>query len=80
MKDMFGSAFLLFASIFCIFYIVTFKGCAKVVYKDVYVPVKCNIEMPLKPVLSGDLLSDFANALKHSEILEKDLNFCIKGD
>ena len=79
--DDYGLIFMVFASIFCVFYILTFKGCAKkVVYKDVYVPIKCNVEMPLKPVLSGNLINDFASALKHSEMLEKDLNFCIKGE
>lgn len=35
--------------------------------------------MPTRPSLSGDLVSDFAKALQHSEILEKDLEFCVKG-
>ncbi len=29
--------------------------------------------------LSGDLVSDYSKALQHSETLEKDLEFCIKG-
>lgn len=71
--------FFIFSVIFAIVFISTFNGCTKVVYKDVYVPIKCDIEMPLKPILSGNLINDFTNALKHSEILEKDLKFCVKG-
>ena len=34
---------------FCL--IVVFSGCstAKVVYKDVYVPVRCEVKIPVKP-------------------------------
>lgn len=79
-KDTFISAFLIFGSVFIIFYICTLAGCAKrVVYKDVYVPTKCDLELPQKPRLSGDLIMDMVKAMEHSEILEKDLTFCIKG-
>lgn len=57
-------------SLFCI-------SCSRVVYVEKKVPIKCNIDMPVKPVLSGDFLKDLANTLKHSEILENDLKMCI---
>lgn len=80
-KDNFLLIYMLFASIFCIFFIINFKGCAKrVVYKEVKVPIKCDIELPEKPRFSGDLATDISRALEHSELLEKDLIFCVKGD
>lgn len=53
---------------------------SKVIYKDVLVPVKCDIEIPKKPRLSGDLLNDVTLALKHSENLEFALRFCVEGE
>lgn len=74
-KDNFFLIYMLFASIFCIF---NLQGCAKrVIYKDVYIPTKCDIAMPVKPILKGDLLIDIAQSLEYSEILERDLIFCI---
>lgn len=64
--------------IFCALFLA---GCSqKVVYKEVLVPTKCDIEMPKSPHLSGDVLLDSKAALKHSEILESSLRFCIKGE
>ena len=58
-----------------------FIGCAqRVIYKDVYIPTKCDIDLPKNPVFSGDLLSDLAKALEHSELLERDLKFCVNGE
>lgn len=80
-KDNWILVFMLFGSVFCIFYIATFKGCAdkRIVYKETYIPIKCDVEIPAKPKLSGDLVSDYSKALQHSETLEKDLEFCVKG-
>lgn len=73
--------FMFFGSVFCFFYIVTFKGCAdkRVVYRETYIPIKCDVEIPTRPSLSGDLVIDYSKALQHSETLEKDLEFCVKG-
>lgn len=80
MKTKLYNLFLPYAFIFMLAYIYMFIGCAqRVIYKDVYIPTKCNISIPQSPTLSGDLVSDFAKALQHSEILEKDLEFCVKG-
>lgn len=80
MKTKLYNLFFLYAFIFMLAYIYMFIGCAqRVIYKDVYIPTKCDISIPQSPILSGDLVSDFANALEHSEILEKDLEFCVKG-
>lgn len=62
--------------------VLMLQGCAKkqVVYKDVYIPIKCDIEIPKRPKLTGELVNDYKNALQHSELLESDLIFCVKGD
>lgn len=80
-KDKWILVFMLFGSVFCIFYIATFKGCAdkRVVYRETYIPIKCDVEIPTRPSLSGNLVSDYSKALQHSETLEKDLEFCVKG-
>lgn len=56
-------------------------SCSQKVYIEKKVPIKCDVELPAKPRLVGDFLIDLANALKHSEILERDLIVCIgKGE
>lgn len=78
-KDNSILVFIWFISVLCIL-IIILNGCAKrIVYKETYIPIKCDVQMPTRPSLSGDLVSDFAKALQHSEILEKDLEFCVKG-
>lgn len=80
MKTKLYNLFFLYTFIFMLAYIYMFIGCAqRVIYKDVYIPTKCDISIPQSPTLNGDLVSDFAKALQHSEILEKDLEFCVKG-
>ena len=66
----------------CLYILIyMFIGCAqRVIYKDVYIPTKCDISIPQSPILSGDLVSDFVKALEHSELLERDLEFCVKGE
>ena len=54
-------------------------GCSqKVVYKEVKIPIKCDITMPEKPKLTQDnFLEDLSKVLIYTETLEKDLLFCI---
>lgn len=54
-------------------------GCSqKVIYKEVKVPIKCDITMPQKPKLTQDnFLEDLSKVLIYTETLEKDLLFCI---
>lgn len=68
-------------AILCFLMLILLSGCSqRVIYKDVLVPTKCDVEMPKRPILSGDVLLDIKEALKHSEILESNLRFCIKGE
>lgn len=46
------------ALILLFFMAISFTGCAtkiqtEYIYKDVYVPVKCNAKMPIKPINDG---------------------------
>lgn len=70
-------SFLVLCALFLIM-ILTMIGCAKkVVYKEVLVPTKCDIQIPQEPTLNGDVLHDLAESLAHSEKLENSLRFCI---
>ncbi|WP_323594430.1 hypothetical protein [Aliarcobacter butzleri] len=41
------------------FFVLAFSGCAtEYIYKDVYVPVKCNATIPLKPKNDGSFKAD----------------------
>ena len=81
MKTKLYNIFFLYAFIFILAYIYMFIGCAqRVIYKDVYIPTICDISIPQSPILSGYLVSDFVKALEHSELLERDLRFCINGE
>ena len=66
-------------SIFIIIIHIVMIGCSqKVVYKEVKVPITCDIDMPEKPKLTQDnFLEDLSKVLIYTETLEKDLLFCI---
>lgn len=61
--------------------LVLMTGCAttKAVteYKYVNIPVKCVVEMPQRPLDTGDILVNNALILKYTETLENLLNKCI---
>lgn len=62
---------------------VLFIGCApqtRVVYKDVYIPIKCDASLPDKPAQTRDLARDLANILIYTEILERNLRYCMNSD
>ncbi|WP_233704349.1 hypothetical protein [Helicobacter cynogastricus] len=55
-------------------------GCApRVLYKQVYTPVKCQIVKPIRPHKSLETLEYLTELLAYIEELEKDLDFCV-GD
>lgn len=57
-------------------------GCSnktQVIYKEVKIPIKCNVDKISKPAYSDNLIQDLKNLAVYTELLEKDLNFCI-GD
>ncbi len=58
---------------------VSFSACAKkIIYRDVKVPVKCNIEMPSRPSEHLEALEYLRELLIYTETLENDLKFCTK--
>ncbi|MFP6299516.1 hypothetical protein ACLGEN_04000 [Helicobacter pylori] len=58
---------------------VCFSACAKrVIYQEVKVPVKCDIEMPTRPSEHLEALEYLRALLIYTETLENDLKFCTK--
>ncbi len=58
---------------------VSFNACAKkVIYHEVKVPIKCNIEMPSRPSEHLEALEYLRALLIYTETLENDLKFCTK--
>lgn len=62
--------------------LIILSGCASknVVYEKVYIPTKCDIEMPTKPDLTNETFipNKIKNMLIYTESLESALRFCIK--
>ncbi|RVY52929.1 hypothetical protein [Helicobacter pylori] len=58
---------------------VCFSACAKrVVYQEVKVPIKCDIELPSRPSEHLEALEYLRALLIYTETLENDLKFCTK--
>ncbi|GAA7161937.1 hypothetical protein BD0049_14750 [Helicobacter pylori] len=56
---------------------VSFNACAKrVIYHEVKVPIKCDIEMPSRPSAHLEALEYLRALLIYTETLENDLKFC----
>ncbi|WP_181233494.1 hypothetical protein [Helicobacter pylori] len=69
---------LLFLALVCS---VSFSTCAKkVIYHEVKVPVKCDIEMPSRPSAHLEALEYLRALLIYTETLENDLKFCTKNN
>lgn len=63
--------------IFTFLLIVLFSGCSTIEYREAYIPVKCNVEMPKPPNRTGELVNDVVEIFQYTEILEHKLDFCI---
>lgn len=48
------------------------------IYKNVNIPVNCNVTMPEKPKYTGDTVKDNLNILQYAESLKATLLSCIK--
>ncbi|EPZ93331.1 hypothetical protein [Helicobacter pylori] len=58
---------------------VSFSACAKkVIYHEVKVPIKCDIELPSRPSAHLEALEYLKALLIYTETLENDLKFCTK--
>ncbi|GAA7864790.1 hypothetical protein HpMS191_00200 [Helicobacter pylori] len=62
----------------CVFSI-SFNACAKrIIYHEVKVPIKCDIEIPSRPSEHLEALEYLKALLIYTETLENDLKFCTK--
>ncbi|WRF09219.1 hypothetical protein KVE83_03595 [Helicobacter pylori] len=60
---------------------VSFSACAKkIIYQEVKVPVKCDIELPTRPSEHLEALEYLRALLIYTEALENDLKFCTKNN
>lgn len=62
--------------------LIIFAGCAgreRTVYKDVYIPQKCNISAPSRPTDTGDTVLNNALIIEYALRLENALKYC-KGE
>ncbi len=59
--------------------IMGFTGCTRTLYKEVYVPTKCEVPATPKPTYTGKLEEDLRNLLIYDEVIQKDLEFCTQG-
>ncbi|RVZ36367.1 hypothetical protein EC545_07725 [Helicobacter pylori] len=60
---------------------VVFSACAKrIIYQEVKVPIKCDIEIPTRPSEHLETLEYLRALLIYTETLENDLKFCTKNN
>ncbi|OOP82726.1 hypothetical protein BB415_06775 [Helicobacter pylori] len=60
---------------------VIFSACAKkIIYQEVKVPVKCDIEIPTRPSEHLETLEYLRALLIYVEMVENDLKFCTKDN
>ncbi|MGT0085342.1 hypothetical protein [Helicobacter pylori] len=64
----------------CVFGVSLTACVKKVVYRDVKVPIKCNIEIPPRPSEHLEALEYLRALLIYTETLENDLKFCTKNN
>lgn len=64
-----------------VFAVVGFSGCgSKYLYKEVKVPVRCDIPERQKPKKQANTIQYLKEVLIYSELLEQDLHFCRTGE
>ncbi|WDL74219.1 hypothetical protein IP360_05040 [Helicobacter winghamensis] len=65
--------------------VLWFGGCAskpmvKVEIQEVFVPIKCNVEIPQRPKRQGMLVENIRAIALYAEKLEIALKECVKGE
>lgn len=68
--------FIVMSMIIIIFFML---GCADKQKEAVYIPTKCKITMPQKPMPQDSPSKSVIEILKYTELLERDLEFCVNG-
>lgn len=69
--------------IVCVLVIMFFTSChktAQIQIQEVYIPIKCDIEMPKRPKKSHTLTQSLAQILKYTETLELALKTCTQAN
>lgn len=66
-----------FITLLLAFFMLGCSNKTQVIYKEVKIPIKCNVDKIPKPAYSDNLIQDLKNLAVYAELLEKDLNFCI---
>ena len=77
-----GTRLILALSLFSFFLIpLALAGCAssELQTHTIYIPVKCDVIMPSRPMQTFDAVIDIINILKYSEEIETKLKFCTQG-
>ncbi|WRC46616.1 hypothetical protein E5L14_03490 [Helicobacter pylori] len=60
---------------------VSFNACAKkIIFREVKVPIKCDIQLPSRPNEHLEALEYLKALLIYTETLENDLKFCTKNN
>ncbi len=60
-------------------FMISFNACAKkIIYREVKIPIKCDIELPTRPSEHLETLEYLRALLIYTETLENDLKFCTK--
>lgn len=62
--------------IFAIIALFSLVGCADKQKEAVFIPTKCKITMPKKPMPQDSPSKSVIEILKYTELLERDLEFC----
>lgn len=65
--------FIVMSMIIIIFFML---GCADKQKEAVFIPTKCKITMPQKPMPQDSPSKSVIEILKYTELLERDLEFC----
>lgn len=56
--------------------ILLLSGCARVVYKEVLIPTKCDVANRVRPPQSGKVSVDVKAIFAYTQALEQDLKMC----
>lgn len=48
--------------------------------KEVYIPVRCSVEIPARPKQTGSTVKDNINIISYTREVEQALKACIKGE
>lgn len=51
-------------------------GTEHVVYREVFVPTKCDAPHRIRPIRTDSIAKYFSDILIYTELLEKDLSYC----